>query len=106
MTPTVSAALGEVIRRPPRRRLFNASCEDVWAEHLQFQQYHCTSQNPRGTKLPAIFSADGLLCAGFDLLTLQDASDSCNLELQPKQKAPAINREIILIIFNSSSPSL
>lgn len=29
-----------------------------------------------------------LLCAAFDLFTLHDAGDSCNLELQPKHKAP------------------
>lgn len=88
-----SAALGQVIRRPPRRRMFHASGEDMWVGHLQFQQYHCTSQKPCGTKLPAIFAADGSLCAGFDLLTLHDDGDSCNLELQPKQKAPCYQQK-------------
>lgn len=84
-----SAALGQVKTPPPRRRMFNGSCEDMWVQLLRRQQYHCTGQKPFGTKHPVISSA----CAGFDLVALHDARASCHLTLQPKYTRTPISTE-------------
>lgn len=82
---------------PPRRRMFNGSCEDMRVQLLWRQQYHCTSQKPFGTKLPVISSAG----AGFDLVALHDARASCHLTLQPKYTRTLISTEKLFQLYST-----